>query len=105
MNNKPANAHGWLEALGKALEPVMLVMGVVSPLATIPQILKLYGSQSHHAVGLSLTTWVMYSLIACLWTIYGFYHRNPTIWVGNGLGFFMYLTMVAGIYMHTGGTW
>lgn len=88
---------GLLDKVGKALEPLMLVMGTVSPLATLPQIYKLYFSHTEHAAGLSLVTWLLYSVIACLWTIYGFYHKNPTIWVGNGLGCIMYIVMVVGI--------
>lgn len=82
----------------------MLVMGVVSPIATLPQLYKLYFSHSEHALGLSLTTWLLYSGIAFLWTVYGMYHKNPTIWVGNCLGFLMDLAMVVGIMIHTGGT-
>lgn len=90
--------------IGKDLEPLMLFMGLISPLATVPQLYKLFFSHSAHAVGLSLTTWVLYSFIALLWTIYGYYHENPTIWVGNGLSFFMDLTMVFGIYSLVGWT-
>ncbi|MGR5207637.1 MULTISPECIES: SemiSWEET transporter [Vibrio] len=94
----------FLERIGKALEPLMLVMGLISPIATMPQLYKLYFSHSEHALGLSLTTWLLYSFIALLWTIYGIYHKNPTIWVGNCLGFLMYVAMVVGIILHTGGT-
>ena len=93
-----------IERIGKALEPVMLVMGLISPIATLPQLYKLYFSHGQYALGLSLTTWSMYSFIALLWTIYGLYHKNPTIWVGNGLGFLMYLMMVAGIIDRVGFT-
>ncbi|MEZ8141139.1 hypothetical protein A1OQ_14095 [Enterovibrio norvegicus FF-162] len=93
-----------IERFGRALEPVMLVMGLVSPLATLPQLYKLYFSHSEHAAGLSLITWLLYAAIALLWTIYGLYHKNPTIWAGNGLGFLMYVAMVLGICIHTGGT-
>lgn len=90
-----------LDRIGSKLEPLMLIMGLVSPLATLPQLYKLYFSHSEHAVGLSLTTWLLYSFIAVLWTIYGIYHKNPTIWAGNGLGFMMDIAMVAGIVYHT----
>nr|WP_086939179.1 SemiSWEET transporter [Thaumasiovibrio occultus] len=93
-----------IDRIGKTLEPLMLVMGLISPIATMPQLYKLYFSHSHHALGLSFTTWGLYSFIALLWTIYGLYHKNPTIWVGNCLGFLMYVAMVVGIIIHTGGT-
>ncbi|WP_028025732.1 SemiSWEET transporter [Enterovibrio calviensis] len=91
-----------IDRVGKALEPIMLAMGLISPLATLPQIYKLYFSHSEHAAGLSLITWLLYACIASLWTVYGLYHKNPTIWVGNGLGFIMYVAMVIGIVIHTG---
>lgn len=87
-----------LTRIGKELEPIMLVMGILSPLATLPQLYKLYFSHSEHAAGLSLTTWILYAFIALMWTIYGLYHKNPTIWIGNLLGFMMDSAMVFGIY-------
>ncbi len=93
-----------LQRIGKALEPLMLVMGVVSPLATMPQLYKLYFSHSEHAAGLSILTWSMYALIALLWTIYGLYHKNAAIWFGNSVGFLMYMAMTIGIFLQTGMT-
>ncbi|MGS0682506.1 SemiSWEET transporter [Shewanella sp. 125m-7] len=93
-----------IERVGKALEPLMLAMGLISPLATLPQLYKLFFSHSEHAAGLSLITWVLYAFIALLWTTYGLYHKNATIWVGNSLGFIMYMGMVVGIIILTGGT-
>ncbi len=52
-----------LDKIGKKLEPVMIFMGLVSPIATLPQLYKLYLSHPNHAHGLSLTTWTMYALI------------------------------------------
>lgn len=80
----------------------MLVMGVVSPMATIPQLYKLFFSHTQHAAGLSLVTWALYALITLLWAIYGFYHKNPAIWVGNALSFVMDAAMACGIYAYVG---
>ncbi|BAX54992.1 hypothetical protein PDPUS_2_00406 [Photobacterium damselae subsp. piscicida] len=44
------------QRVAKAFEPFMLVMGIVGPLATLPQLYKLFFSHSEHAVGLSLIT-------------------------------------------------
>ncbi len=43
----------FIERVGKALEPLMLAMGLISPLATLPQIYKLYFSHSESAEGSS----------------------------------------------------
>lgn len=80
----------------------MLVMGLVSPLATLPQLYKLFFSHTQHAAGLSLVTWGLYALITLLWAVYGFYHRNPAIWVGNFLSCLMDTAMACGIYVYAG---
>ena len=54
----------------------MLVMGIVSLMATIPQLYKLFFSHTQHAAGLSLVTWVLHALITLLWAIYGLYHKK-----------------------------
>lgn len=89
-----------IDKIGKKLEPIMLFMGIISPIATLPQLYKLYFSHTEHVQGLSITTWSAYSLISLTWLIYGLYHKNPTIWVGNALGFLAYLAMVIGILVH-----
>ena len=47
-------------------------------------------------------TWALYALITLLWAIYGFYHKNPAIWVGNALSFVMDAAMACGIYAYVG---
>lgn len=54
-----------LESLGKKLEPLMLFMGLVSPIATMPQLYKLFISHPNHAHGLLLTTWLCMRLFLC----------------------------------------
>jgi MtN3 and saliva related transmembrane protein len=83
-------------------DDIMVVAGLVSPLATIPQIIKLYGTHSQHASGQSLVTWAVYTGIALLWVIYGMVNCAPAILVGNGLGAAVYAIMVAGILINAG---
>ncbi len=83
-------------------EPLMLLMGIIGPMATLPQLYKLYFSHSQHAMGLSLTTWLLYSALSLLWLIYGTLHRNAPIWVGNSLNFGMNSAMAVGIYSEVG---
>lgn len=93
-----------IERLGQKLEPLMIYMGLLSPIATLPQIYKLYFSHTAHSHALSLTTWILYTLIAFTWTLYGFYHKNPTIWLGNLFSFLADLTIVFGIIKFAGFT-
>jgi uncharacterized protein with PQ loop repeat len=83
-------------------EIFMLTMGIIGPLATAPQLVKLYHTHSHHAHGLSLSSWIAYSFLALLWFLYGLVHKNAPIWVGNLIGLVMDLLMVIGILIHAG---
>jgi uncharacterized protein with PQ loop repeat len=87
------------------LEPVMLVVGIVQPLATLPQISKLYWTHSQHASGQSLTTWSIYAVATLLWVIYGVLNRKLAVYVSNGIGLVMNLLMVNGIVLHAGWTY
>jgi MtN3 and saliva related transmembrane protein len=83
----------------------MIVTGIVQPLATLPQIAKLYFTHSQHAAGQSLATWSIFAAATLLWVVYGVLNRNPAIYVGNIIGLIMNLLMVNGILMHAGWTY
>jgi MtN3 and saliva related transmembrane protein len=87
------------------LEPMMVVTGVVQPLATIPSLSKLYFTHTQHASGQSLTTWTIFALASLLWIIYGLLNRKPAIYAGNIIGLVMDLLMVNGILMNAGWTY
>ena len=86
-------------------EPLMIITGIVTPLATLTSIAKLYITQGQHAAGQSLTTWSVFALASLLWFIYGMLNRNPAIYVGNGIGLVMNLLMVNGILLKVGWTY
>ena len=83
----------------KVFDPLMVITGIVQPLATLPSISKLYFTHSHHASGQSLTTWSIFALASLLWVIYGLLNRKAAIYAGN------ILLMVNGILMHAGWTY
>jgi MtN3 and saliva related transmembrane protein len=89
----------------KVFEPLMMITGIVQPLAALPSITKLYFTHSLHASGQSLTTWSIFALASLLWVTYGLLNRKPTIYIGNIIGLVMNLLMVNGILMHAGWTY
>ena len=89
----------------RVFEPLMVVTGIVQPLATLPAISKLYLTHGHHASGQSLVTWAIFALATLLWVIYGLLNRNPAIYAGNIIGLVMNLLMVNGILMNAGWTY
>jgi MtN3 and saliva related transmembrane protein len=86
-------------------EPLMIVTGIVQPLATIPSITKLYFTHTEHASGQSVTTWSIFAVTALLWVVYGFLDGNPAIYVGNIIALAMDLLMVIGILKNAGHTY
>ena len=61
----------------RLLDRLVLVVGVIGPLVTVPQILKIY--VTHDASGISLVSWGMWALLDIPWILYGIAHREPPI--------------------------
>jgi MtN3 and saliva related transmembrane protein len=89
----------------RAFEPLMVVTGIVTPLAILPSISKLYFTHGQHASGQSLTAWSILSLASLLWVTYGTLNRKPAIYAGNMLGLLMNLLMVNCIWINAGWTY
>jgi MtN3 and saliva related transmembrane protein len=81
---------------------LMVVIGLISPLATIPQVIKVFATHSQHAAGQSLITWAVYTAIALLWVAYGIHLRELPLIIGNTLGVIMYGMVAVGILIHAG---
>ncbi len=97
----PERHMRWL----RVFEPLMVITGIVTPLATIPSISKVYFTHSQHASGQSLTTWSIFAGASLLWLVYGLLNRKPAIYVGNIIALAMNLLMVNGILLHAGWTY
>ena len=85
----------------KRFDKFMVIAGLISPIATIPQVIKVY-VDADQAYDQSLITWSVYTVLAVLWVIYGSLRRAPAIVVGNGLGVVMYGLVVIGILKNVG---
>jgi len=80
----------------------MVAIGIIGPLAALPQLIKVWFTHSHHAPGQSMLTWTLYAVLAVIWLAYGVYVNRPAIYVGNGLALVLNLLMIAGILVHAG---
>jgi MtN3 and saliva related transmembrane protein len=80
----------------------MVLAGLVSPIATIPQVIKVFATHTEHASGQSLITWAVYTVLAVLWVLYGAMKRELPIVIGNGLGIIMYGLVTIGIMIQAG---
>jgi MtN3 and saliva related transmembrane protein len=80
----------------------MVLAGLVSPIATIPQVIKVFATHTEQASGQSLITWAVYTALAALWVLYGAMKRELPIVIGNGLGIIMYGLVTIGIMIQAG---
>jgi uncharacterized protein with PQ loop repeat len=59
----------------------MYAVGVIAPLALLPQVIQLYFYRN--AAGLSPLTWALLGIINGCWATYGALHRQSPILVAN----------------------
>jgi uncharacterized protein with PQ loop repeat len=59
------------------LDRIIFVAGVAGPIATIPQLINIYGSQT--AGNISPITFGCYAAFNIIWIFYGLAHREPPI--------------------------
>ncbi len=90
--------------LMERFEGFMVVVGIVGPFATLPQLAKLYFTHSQHAPGQSLLTWSLYAVLSLLWFVYGLIVGKLPIYLGNGISMVLNILMVIGIVIHAGFT-
>lgn len=59
------------------MDKVVLAIGVIGPIMTIPQLIKIYFYRN--AAGVSLISWATYLLCAVVWLQYGILHKDRAI--------------------------
>lgn len=82
----------------KLFERFMLVFATVEPIATIPQIYQVWTTSHLH--GVSIFTWIFYTLTSAVWLFYGFYSKDKPIIVSGFLWVGTQALVVLGILVH-----
>lgn len=80
------------------LDYLMYGVGILAPIALVPQILQLYTSKSGE--GLSLLTWALFAIFNILWALYGAVHNEKQIFFANTFMFLSNLSIVVGILLY-----
>lgn len=76
------------------LDRTVLVIGVIGPLMSIPQILKIYLLQD--ATGVSVIFWGACAILDIPWILYGFVHRERPIIVTYSMWLVMNIAVFTG---------
>ncbi len=81
------------------IDRVVMVTGVIGPLASIPQAIQIYTTQD--AEGVSLITWSLFILTNGALLIYGLVHKLTPIIVSNICWEVIQVIVVIGILMYS----
>jgi len=65
------------------LDHLMYGVGVLAPLALLPQVIQIYTTKN--ASGISLATWTLLTFFSVLWMLYGIAHKDKPIIIAHVL--------------------
>ena len=80
------------------IDKLMFGAAVLHPLMTLPQVVKIYSTQS--AKDLSLLTWVMYSLLGAIFFLYAVAHKIKPLILTQVLWTVMDGVIIIGILLY-----
>lgn len=81
------------------LDKSTIVVGVLGPFMTLPQVIQIWTTQS--AEGVSLATWSFYIFISLVWVVYGVKKKILPIIVADSLWVVFELMIVVGILLYS----
>lgn len=84
---------------GLSLERLALVVAIIEPLSTVPQIVEIY--QSENAESISLLSWLLFMAASLIWLAYGLKIKNPPLIASSVLWVITELTLIVGIIIYS----
>ena len=84
----------------RILDKLVYVVGILGPLSTIPQILKVWVEKS--ATGVSLLTWIFYLIGAIVLLFYGISHKEKPLIIMYSLWIIVDIILIIGIIFFGG---
>jgi uncharacterized protein with PQ loop repeat len=82
----------------RLLDYVMYGVGVLQPLALIPQLYEIY--INHQVQGISVYTFFLFGMFNILWALYGAAHKERPILISGTLFVFLYAAIVVGVLLY-----
>lgn len=86
----------------RLLDRIVFAAGIVGPLASIPQVLKVYLLQD--ATGLSVVSWGTLAVLDIPWIIYGLVHKERPIIVAYSMWFVINTLVCVGAILYGDGS-
>lgn len=94
----PSSARHTLRALkakDSRLGKLVMVVAIVEPLMTLPQVIQIWTTRDVRS--LSLITWTLYVAASSVWFVYGLKIHNQALVVTGALWTLMELAVIVGI--------
>lgn len=84
--------------LHRFLDRIIYAVGIIGPIMTIPQVMKIFMEKS--AQGVSLVSWISYTINSIIWVLYGVVHKEKPIILTFSLWVVLDLIIVIGTIMY-----
>lgn len=81
------------------LDGIAYIFGILGPLIAIPQVLKIWVDGD--VAGVSLISWIGFSIGSLFWICYGLIHHEKPIYISQTLWFFLQVTIIVGVILHS----
>jgi uncharacterized protein with PQ loop repeat len=86
------------DSFKRRLDKAMYVIGVVGPLALLPQVVEVF--ISHDVSSLSIWTWLPLGIINVIWMLYGWLHKENVVLLANTITAVMNFAVVTAIILY-----
>ncbi|MBR9690558.1 hypothetical protein GOV08_02625 [Candidatus Woesearchaeota archaeon] len=81
----------------RVVDDSVYIAGVIGPLLTLPQIIKIWVNKT--VEGVSLITWSAFLAYSIVWLVYGITHKEKPLIIAYVLWVILQIMVVAGIIM------
>jgi uncharacterized protein with PQ loop repeat len=82
----------------KFLDRIIYVVGILSPVLTIPQLLKIWIGQD--VSGISFISWSWYLIASIVWLMYSIAHREKPLIISSVLWIIIEVFIVIGLIIY-----
>jgi len=82
----------------KIIDNIVVVVAILYPLSTIPQIMEIW--INNQTAGVSLLTWTLLCIMQGILFIYGILHKEKRLLLMWGLWILVYLVIIIGLLIY-----
>lgn len=86
--------------LKRLVDEIVYIIAFLGPFMTIPQVIKIW--INHNAGGVSLISWISFTIFSFFWLFYGVIHNEKPIIIANFLTLILNSIIVISILMFSG---